>query len=156
MWGHGTKEHDLLMGLSRSGQWLHLMVLKVFSNLNDSMSSETGRMVARSHWTMSTLDRTVHTGDRSKELPPRLSSMCNTLMQGFFWMSINIDMSYLHHLYPANQTLHRVPTDTSEQEKDCWKAASCEMDLKLRMTLDINNSDKTWLMHWSPTAWLGK
>lgn len=31
---NGTKEHGLVMGISRTGEWLDLMILKVFSNLD--------------------------------------------------------------------------------------------------------------------------
>ena len=37
MCGHSTKRHHLVMGLSRSGWWLDLMILKVFSNINISI-----------------------------------------------------------------------------------------------------------------------
>lgn len=35
MCGHGTNGHGLVMGLAESGQWLDLVILKVFPNLND-------------------------------------------------------------------------------------------------------------------------
>lgn len=35
MSGHGTNRHGLVMGLAESGQWLDLVILKVFPNLND-------------------------------------------------------------------------------------------------------------------------
>lgn len=33
--GHGIKGHSLVMGLSRPSRWLGLMMINVFSNLND-------------------------------------------------------------------------------------------------------------------------
>lgn len=37
MWGCGTEGHCLVMGLSRSGWWLDLVILRVFSKLDDSV-----------------------------------------------------------------------------------------------------------------------
>lgn len=37
MYGYGTKGHGLMMGFGGSGQLLNLIVLKVFSNLDNSV-----------------------------------------------------------------------------------------------------------------------
>lgn len=38
MWGYGTTGYGLMMGLNRSGWWLKLVILKVFSHLDGSMT----------------------------------------------------------------------------------------------------------------------
>lgn len=39
MCGHGTKAQGLVLGLNGSGWWLDMVILKVFSNLGDSVTS---------------------------------------------------------------------------------------------------------------------
>lgn len=49
-YGCGIKWQSLLMGLSRSGQQLSLMILKIFSNQNDSMYNTTDRCQVTSYF----------------------------------------------------------------------------------------------------------